>query len=83
MTQEEIQNLMQMTQEKLEDKVLEDGTIIETTVYNYPNRKVTVENTITPQMQEEEIAKVNAEIEAKTASISKFTSNLTAKQIIR
>ena len=84
MTQEEIQNLMQMHEEKLADKILEDGTIIETTIYTYPTRKVTVENTITPKMQEDAIAKVAVEVAEKQATVEKFTINLEAvKPVIK
>ena len=71
-----IDNFTRGVTEKLPDKVLEDGTIIETTVTTYPTRKVTVENNITPKMQEEALAKVEAEIAEKTASIEKYSTNL-------
>lgn len=71
-----IESFIKGVTKKLPDKVLADGTIIETNVTTYPNRKVTVEKTITPKMQEEAIAKVNTEVAEKLASISKYTSNL-------
>lgn len=82
MTSDELNNLLQVTKDESQ-KRLEDGTIIKTTVYTYPNRVTTTVDTITPEMQQKTVAETESKIAELQATIAPIKENLLVKTIVK